>query len=379
MTISTADASERDAWLRLALTPGVGPATTRKLLAHFGLPAAIFEASPTTLMQVVDAALARVLAASPSSELVHRIAASRTWLDAAAPSSPRSLLTLADADYPPLLLSTTDPPPLLFAVGDRRLLAAPMLAIVGARSSTKQGEATAAAFAEHLASAGLTITSGMALGIDAAAHRGALKAHTAGATGSTVAVIGTGADIVYPMSHRALSTAIAEHGLLLSEFPLGTPPLAHNFPRRNRILAGLARGVLVVEAALRSGSLITAKLAAELGREVFAIPGSIHSPLAKGCHQLIRDGAKLVESAQDVLEELRLDRGVAAPPVLMSMASMPAEHAALLDALGHDPVELDTLCQRTGTGAGALAAALLELELAQHVERLPGNRYQRLR
>lgn len=369
------DIREREAWLRLSLTPGIGPATARDLLKSFGLPATIFDARADSLSRVVGADLARTLARAPAADIAHNVEAAQSWLAA---DSRRFMLTLADGDYPPLLLATTDPPPLLYGIGERALLAAPMLAIVGARSSTRQGDATATAFADHLARAGLSIVSGMARGIDAAAHEGALKARAAGAAGSTVAVIGTGADIVYPAAHRKLADAICEHGLLLSEFPLGTPPLAHNFPRRNRILAGLARGVLVVEAARRSGSLITARLAGELGREVFAIPGSIHSPLARGCHRLIRDGAKLVESAADVLEELRIEVSVVAG-TSSSPVNLSPDHAALLRAIGHDPVDADTLCQRTGREAGALTAALLELELAQHIERLPGNRYQRLR
>ncbi len=366
---------EREHWLRLSLTAGVGPATTRELLKVFGLPTAIFEAPVSALARVVNAELARTLAQDAVEGIVRTIDITRTWL---AQDSRRFLITLADADYPPHLLATSDPPPLLYGVGERTLLEQPMLAMVGARSSTRQGEATASAFAEHLAHSGLTVVSGMARGIDAAAHEGALKARAAGALASTVAVIGTGADVVYPSAHRKLSERIREHGLLLSEYPLGTPPVAHNFPRRNRLIAGLARGVLVVEAALRSGSLITARLAVELGREVFAIPGSIHSPLARGCHRLIRDGAKLVESAQDVLEELRIEPR----PVNLSAREpkgQPApEMTQLLSALGHDPVDADTLCERTGLEAGALIAALLELELAQQVERLPGNRYQRL-
>ena len=255
-----------------------------------------------------------------------------------------------------------------------------MLAMVGARSCTRQGEATASAFAEHLTHAGLTLVSGLARGIDGAAHEGALKAQAAGALTSTVAVIGTGVDLVYPSAHRKLSERIGMHGLLLSEYPLGTPPVAHNFPRRNRIIAGLARGVLVVEAALRSGSLITARLAGELGREVFAIPGSIHSPLARGCHRLIRDGAKLVESAQDVLEELQLNPSTSSAVGAKVSESTVSEstHDPLLAALGHDPVDIDILCERTGMASGALVAALFELEMARRVERLPGNRYQRL-
>jgi DNA processing protein len=278
-----------------------------------------------------------------------------------------------------------DPPPLLYAIGRIDLLAQPALAIVGSRSATQQGAATAESFAAGLARAGLTVVSGLALGIDAAAHRGALKAAADGARGSTIAVVGTGIDLVYPASNRPLTEQIRREALVLSELALGTPAIAHNFPRRNRLIAGLARGVLVVEAALRSGSLITARLAAEQGREVFAIPGSIHSPVAKGCHRLIKDGAKLVESVQDILEELRLEAGaIAASDAAATMqtathADLPAAQAGVLAALGHDPVDLDQLAQRTQRPAGELTALLLELELAQHVERLPGNRYQRLR
>ncbi|HRK57450.1 MAG TPA: DNA-processing protein DprA [Burkholderiaceae bacterium] len=372
---------ERAAWLRLSLTPGIGPATTRELLKHFGLPTAIFSAPLSALKPVVSAELARVLLSEPAPGIARAIAITHDWI---AQDARHFVLTWADEDYPPLLLATTDPPPVLYGVGERALLGAPMLAMVGARSSTRQGGNTASAFAEHLAHAGLTLVSGMARGIDAAAHEGALKARAEGARASTVAVIGTGIDVVYPNAHRHLDARIREHGLLLSEYALGTPPMPHNFPRRNRIIAGLARGVLVVEAALRSGSLITARLAVELGREVFAIPGSIHSPLARGCHRLIRDGAKLVESAQDILEELRID---ASPQDLSSGRSAtpsaagptpPPQLAQLFNALGHDPVDIDVLTQRTGLEAGSLIAALFELEMAHCVERLPGNRYQRL-
>jgi DNA processing protein len=365
------DPAERAAWLRLTLTPDVGPQTARTLLAAYGLPQAIFAAGRESLARHVPAALAVVLAAPAAATVDGAVRAAERWLEL---DGAHALLTLADEDYPPLLLATVDPPPVLFAVGRRELLRRPALAIVGSRSATQQGAANAEAFAQHLARAGLTIVSGLALGIDAAAHRGALKAIDDGADASTVAVLGTGVDVVYPASNRALFDAIRSRGLLLSEFALGTPGIAHNFPRRNRIISGLARGVLVVEAALRSGSLITARLAAEAGREVFALPGSIHSPTARGCHRLIKDGAKLVESAQDVLDELRIDVRAAE-----RRAPRPAAHEALLQSLGFDPVDLDTLAARTGRDAGRLAAELLELELAQHIERLPGNRYQRLR
>lgn len=375
-------ARERAAWLRLSLTPGVGPATARRLLGVFGLPDAVFAASAATLAPHVGEPLARTLAAAATDEQREAIARTEAWL---ASSSAHRLLTLADAEYPQGLLAMPDPPPLLHATGRIELLAQPAIAIVGSRSATQQGAATAESFAQGLARAGLTIVSGLALGIDAAAHRGALKAAAEGAAASTIAVVGTGIDVIYPAANRPLTERIRAKGLVLSELPLGMPAVAHNFPRRNRLIAGLARGVLVVEAALRSGSLITARLAAEQGREVFAIPGSIHSPVAKGCHRLIREGAKLVESVQDVLEELKLDSSTTASSTARSADDAragpdvtPAQRN-VLDALGHDPVDIDTLCTRSGRDAGELTALLMELELAQHVERLPGNRYQRLR
>jgi len=366
------DAAERAAWLRLTLTPEVGPRTARALLAAFGLPTAIFEASASALGRHVPEKLARTLAAAPDPALRAAIDATEGWL---ARDASHALVTLADADYPQALLAIADPPPLVFAIGRRELLNRPTVAIVGSRNATRQGEANAEAFARALARAGLTIASGLALGIDAAAHRGALAAET---DASTIAVVGTGVDVIYPAANKALALEIRRRGVVISELPLGTPGIAHNFPRRNRLIAGLARGVLVVEATLRSGSLITARLAADAGREVLAVPGSIHSPLAKGCHKLIKEGAKLAESAQDVLDELRLAPAGAAAAAAPA-AELTTAQAALLEALGFDPVDLDTLAQRTGRDAGGLTADLLELELAQHVERLPGNRYQRLR
>jgi len=365
-------AAERAAWLRLMLTPGLGPRTARQLLAAFGLPDAIFSATRSALLRVAPEPLAHQLAQPAGEDIAEAVDRTERWLAA---SGRRALVTLADAAYPQALLTTADPPPVLFAVGRVELLNRPAVAIVGSRNATQQGVENAEGFAAALARAGVTVVSGLALGIDGAAHRGALAAD---GDASTIAVVGTGADVVYPASHRALTHEIHEHGLLVSELPLGTPAIAHNFPRRNRLIAGLARGVLVVEAALRSGSLITARLAAEAGREVFAIPGSIHSPLARGCHRLIRDGAKLVESAQDVLEELGLEGRTPAAP---SRAGPPQDRPddPLLALIGHDPVDLDTLARRSGRSTGELAAALLELELAQDVERLPGNRYQRLR
>lgn len=361
--------AERAAWVRLLATPGLGPRTARHLLAAFGLPDAIFGAGVAALARAVPEPLARVLATVPAPDVQSAIDATEHWLAA---SPQHALVCLADPDYPRLLLDTPDPPPVLYAIGRRDLLTRPALAIVGSRNATQQGVANAEAFAGALARSGLTIVSGLALGIDAAAHRGALDADS---DAGTIAVVGTGVDITYPASNRALTQRIRNEGLVLSEFALRTPAIAHNFPRRNRIIAGLARGVLVVEAALRSGSLITARLAADAGREVFAIPGSIHSPLAKGCHRLIRDGAKLVESAHDVAEDLGLERA----PRPAATVTEAGPHAELLTLIGHDPVDLDTLAARSGQAAGTLAATLLELELTQDVERLPGNRYQRLR
>jgi DNA processing protein len=365
-------AAERAAWLRLILTPGLGPRTARQLLAAFGLPDAVFSATRSALLRVAPEPLAHQLAQPAGDDILEAIDKTERWLAA---SDDRSLVTLADAAYPQALLTTADPPPVLFAVGRLELLNRPAIAIVGSRNATQQGLETAEGFAASLARAGITVVSGLALGIDGAAHRGALAAE---GDASTIAVVGTGVDVIYPASHRALTREMHAHGLVISEFPLGTPAIASNFPRRNRLIAGLARGVLVVEAALRSGSLITARLAAESGREVFAIPGSIHSPLARGCHRLIRDGAKLVESAQDVLEELGLE-GAAAAAAASAATSAGSTDDALLAIVGHGPVDLDTLVRRSGRSPGELSAALLELELAQHIERLPGNRYQKLR
>lgn len=349
-------------WLRLTLIPGLGGEGQRRLLAAFGEPAAIFSASVGTLAKELGVTLAeRLLHHDTSAEIEVALA----W--AGEPGN--HILTLADAAYPQALLTAADPPLLLYVKGRVELLSRPVFAIVGSRSATKQGEANATAFARALAEAGLTIVSGLAAGIDAAAHRGALET-----AASTIAVIGTGCDRIYPARNAQLAREIAEKGAILSEFPLGTPPLAANFPRRNRLIAGLARGCLVVEAARQSGSLITARLAAEVGREVFAIPGSIHSPLSKGCHALIKQGAKLVESAEDILEELRWENRIAsAPPQPQETGDEP-----ILLALGDDICDLDTLSARTSLAAEDLLAQLLALELAGRVACLPGGRYQRL-
>jgi DNA processing protein len=281
------------------------------------------------------------------------------------------VITLADDIYPRLLLEIADPPPLLYARGRVELLQRSALAIVGSRNATLQGEANAQTLARALSEAGLTIVSGLALGIDAAAHRGGLAG-----PGSTIAVLGTGIDVVYPSRNAPLAAEIAERGLLVSEFPLGTAPAAQNFPRRNRLISGLARGCLVVEAALASGSLITARAAADQGREVFAIPGSIHSPLAKGCHSLIKSGAKLVESAEDVLAELA---GFRATGYASTTKQTPTgAETGLLAHMGHDPVDVDSLCSRAGMSAEQVSSELLRLELDGRVAALPGGLYQRL-
>ena len=276
-------------------------------------------------------------------------------------------MTLADSAYPRMLLEIEDPPLLLYAKGNPDLLNRPALAVVGSRNGTAQGLRNAEAFAKAFSVSGLTIVSGLALGIDAAAHRGGL----AGA-GSTIAVLGTGIDVVYPQANASLFAEIGERGLLVSEYPVGTPAMGHNFPRRNRLISGFTRGCLVVEAATGSGSLITARLATEQGREVFAIPGSIHSPLSKGCHALIKQGAKLVDSAEDVLAELGSCRYA---------STLPAQSTApggLLEHMGFDPVDIDSLCTRAGLPAEKITAELLRLELDGLVSALPGGRYQRL-
>jgi DNA processing protein len=357
------------AWLTLTLTEGVGPATARDLLGAFGLPQQILEAPFTALSGIAGAAVARRLKDSDAARGA-AVDAALAWVQA----PHHSILTLSDAQYPQALLQAPDPPPLLYLNGKLELLERPGMAIVGSRNATAQGLANAQQFARTIANAGVTVVSGLALGIDGAAHQGALQG-----AGSTIAVIGTGQDIVYPSKHHALAHEIAQQGLIMSEFALGTKPLAGHFPRRNRIIAALSRGVLVVEAAPQSGSLITARLAGDLGREVLAIPGSIHAPQSRGCHQLIKQGAKLVESAQDVLEELHLN---AADVTLAIAARAPSpleqELALLLDALGHDPVDTDTLAARTGQAAQDVLVRLTALELEGGVARLPAGRWQRL-
>lgn len=349
-----------EGWLTLCLTPGLGAATIRRLLTIFGPPDQVLHASPAALTRAAGSDAATALKSAAAIPAVERALAWASLTD-------HHVITLADSEYPHLLLEIPDPPPLLYAHGNPGLLDRPALAVVGSRNGTAQGLRDAETFARAFSAGGLTIVSGLALGIDAAAHRGGLAG-----PGSTIAVLGTGIDVVYPRSNASLFAEVAAGGLLLSEYPVGTPAAGHNFPRRNRLISALARGCLVVEAALGSGSLITARMAIEQGREVFAIPGSIHSPLSRGCHSLIKQGAKLVERAEDVLTEL----GSVFPPPAARSESPGAD--VLLTHMGFDPVDIDALCARAGLPAQAIAAELLRLELDGQVSTLPGGRYQRL-
>lgn len=404
------DYEELGLWLRLTTTPGVGPHTARQLLTRFGLPEAIFAQSESVLKTVVSVNVARAL---KSTAPTHEGLLKNTWAwlypaggspDQAVNLPPRDIITLADSRYPAALLAIEDPPVMLYCLGS--LLCKPMpfprltqcIAIVGSRNPTAQGAENAQAFAHALCRLGLTVVSGLALGIDANAHQGAINScadllsesaepamHHSAST--TIAVIGTGIDRVYPGRHIDLARNIVAQGMIVSEYPLGTPPIASNFPKRNRIISGLSQGVLVVEAALASGSLITARMATEQGRDVFAIPGSIHAPQSKGCHALIRQGAKLVESAQDILEEWPSHSSDSLTSALVgadhaekvqvvpTIAAMPR---IVLDAIGFDPVGLDQLQARTGLDTPTLQVALLELELGNYVVRLPGGVFQQV-
>ncbi|MFZ5565528.1 MAG: DNA-processing protein DprA [Pseudomonadota bacterium] len=367
---------ELGAWLRLTLTPGLGDTSARRLLAAFGPPETLYTQTPPALQAVLTPAQAEALLQIPEGWAA---LLDSTWAWLQAEPATRAVVALGDPAYPQALLNIEDPPLLLYLSGrlDLPLDSARSLAIVGSRNPTPQGALNARQFAMALAEQGLTIVSGLALGIDGAAHEGALAGMRGADRLATVAVVGTGADRVYPKSHHALAHRISERGLIVSEYPLGTPPLAANFPRRNRLIAGLSNATLVVEAALQSGSLITARLAAEQGKEVFAIPGSIHATQSRGCHVLIRQGAKLVESAQDVLEDLPGWVGSTTP----SATPSPPVHKAtdeVLQALGLDPVSLDALQARTGLDIARLQARLMALELEGLVARLPGGLLQRL-
>ena len=349
------------AWLALSLTHGLGGEGARRLLKEFGSPDAVLAASMSSLKPFVKPDAAAAIKKGIAEDA---LAPALVWLE----DNNNHIVTLADSGYPQALLNIPDPPLLLYVKGQLGLLNQAALAIVGSRSATPQGIHNAEAFAKSLSDAGLCIISGLAHGIDAAAHRGALRGQ-----GSSIAVVGTGLDKVYPAANRDLAHALAQHGALISEFPLGTPPLAANFPRRNRLISGMSLGCLVVEASLQSGSLITARLALEQGREVFAIPGSIHAPQSKGCHALLKQGAKLAETAQDILEELG---GQYVSPVQRAGSEGPG--SALLEHLGFDPVDTDTLRARSGLTVAELSAMLLTLELDGRISALPGGLYQRI-
>jgi len=391
-------------WLRLSLQPGLGRAAARQLLAEFGLPQHVLNASSSALARHLPRDVVAGLLAPPSAEMQSTIDATLQLL--ALPG--HHLITLADPIYPASLLDSADPPLMLFVRGDPGLLPQPSVAIVGARSATEAGKDNARAFARHLAGRGWTVISGLARGIDAAAHEGALQA---AGPGRTIAVLACGLDVVYPKQHARLTEDIAATGALVTEYAPGTPALPFRFPERNRIVAALARGVLVVEAAVQSGSLVTARLALECGREVFAIPGSIHAPLSRGCHALIRQGAKLVEQGSDIEEELL--RSGSPPAVQHSAAQAHAGSAGanggprsrsgytphqaadtggarpvsrilkdptvgrVLSALGYEPADTDQLCQRSGLDFSRVAAVLTELELNDIVYRLSDGQFQR--
>jgi DNA processing protein len=330
------------------------------------LPELIFSASHRSLSASIgDKAARRLLDADVGAA----VATAMDW----AGQPGRSIVTLADAAYPRALLEIADPPSLLYVLGRTELLNRPALSVVGSRNPTPQGVPNAEQFARALSEAGLVVISGLALGIDAAAHRGALSAQ-----GDTIAVVGTGIDRVYPARNRDLAHEIGAGGAIISEFPLGTPVIASNFPRRNRLISGMASGVLVAEATVESGSLITARLAAEQGREVFAIPGSIHSPQSRGCHKLIKEGAKLVETARDILDEIRWVSEAPSPSAALVPDGKVEEGGEILSLMGYDPCSLDELAGRSGLAADALSVILLHLELEGRIASLPGSRYQRL-
>lgn len=352
--------AELASWLTLSQIPGLGNESMRSLLQAFGSPTVVLNTPANTLKQIVRPAIANAIVNGLDANALELVS---NWL-----SDPvNHVVTLADASFPQALLNITDPPLLLYVKGRLDLLNQASLAIVGSRNASTQGLRNAEAFAHSLSDAGLCIVSGMAHGIDTAAHLGGLNGR-----GSSIAVVGTGLDKVYPAANRNLAHQLALKGALISEFHLGTPPLPHNFPRRNRIISGLSLGCLVVEASLQSGSLITARMALEQGREVFSIPGSIHMPQAKGCHALIKQGAKLVESSQDITDELSW---LSSP---VKITSNTGEVHPVLIHLGFEPLDIDSLSQRSGLTIEALSAILLQLELDGQVATLAGGLYQRI-
>jgi DNA processing protein len=359
-------------WLILHHAPGIGAVTIQRLLERYSGPAAVLHAAANRELGLDPATLGFLR--KPERERIER---DLSWAEQPC----NHIITCHDPAFPALLLQIADPPHLLYVHGNVGALGQLQLAMVGSRNPSASGQRTATEFARYLALSGLTITSGLALGIDAASHRGALDTGNA-----TIAVMGTGLDRVYPARHRDLAHTIAERGALVSEFPTGTVPRPENFPRRNRIISGLSLGTLVVEAAIRSGSLITARCAGEQGREVFAIPGSIHNPLARGCHALIRQGAKLVETAQDVIDELGALAGACPPPepqvsgkVRAPAVELGADYLQLLDSIGYDPTSVDTLVEMSGLTPAEVSSMLLQLEMSGFVASSAGGMYNRLK
>lgn len=375
-TSHSEDISEKALWISLSTVHGLGAQTFCLLLKTFGSPANVYAATTKLLKEVVSEKIATAIAQGINEQA---IADASQWLS----NSNNHLVTLADPYYPKALLEITDPPPFLYAKGNLALLNQTSIAIVGSRNASVQGEKNAEAFAHDLCGYGLCIVSGLALGIDAAAHRGALKAN-----GATIAVVGTGLDIVYPAKHRDLAHQIAERGLIISEFSLGTPSKPQNFPKRNRIISGLSMGCLVVEANLQSGSQITARMAAEQGREVFAIPGSIHSPMSKGCHQLIKQGAKLVDCLQDIVEDLGLSQSASNTTTLNNIAStndasniagQPSSASnSLLSIMGFEPISLENLVSLSYLTVSEVSSMLMLMELEGRVASLAGGQYQKI-
>jgi DNA processing protein len=367
MPQSLTESDELAQWLALNQIPGLGNSSICQLLAKFGSPDSIFSASISQLREIVDDEFAKKINNGADFEAIQP---TLDWLK----KDNAHIVTLADEAYPQRLLEISNPPAILFAIGNLNWLNHPTIAMVGSRSATPQGEKNAEDFAQSLCDQGLCVVSGMALGIDGAAHRGALKSN-----GATIAVVGTGLDIVYPARHRDLAHKIAGRGLIISEFSLGTPSKAQNFPRRNRLISGLSLGCLVVEANIDSGSLITARLAAEQGREVFAIPGSIHSPVSKGCHQLIKQGAKLVESTADILEEIKFSAQSISPFGSLAQTGQTGSEANIvLTSMGFDAINFDTLLGVSGLTSESLSSMLMLLELEGRVTTLAGGKYQRL-
>jgi len=367
--------TELASWLAVHRAPGIGAVTFLKLLTLFKHPRKILELNRSHLSECSLREETIDCLVSPDWEQVEKDC---RWLE----ENQASVINILDNNYPTLLKEIADPPPLLFVLGDTNILASEQLAIVGSRTPTPMGEQTAEDFAKNLAGVGWTITSGLALGIDAACHRGALMQEN----GHTIAVVGTGLDRVYPARNRDLAHQIVQNGAIVSEFPLGSSPVPGNFPRRNRIISGMSRGVVVVEAALRSGSLITAKQALEQGREVFALPGSIHNPLSRGCHALIREGAKLVETAEHIIEELveivpyrpQINTTVSSETADGSKEALDEEYQCVLHHVGFEPTGVDSIVERSGLTADAVCSMLLVLELQGYIVSTHGGHYCKL-